>query len=105
MRKTELVDTFSASESTGDLDTGSLEDSDITIQSTMFTWDASDDGKARTPGDDRRRFRLRIDDEVVFKSGRINLIVGPTGSGKTSMLMALLGKRLGGVQRSLLLTD
>lgn len=34
---------------------------------------------------------LRIENELTFKQGYINLIVGPTGSGKTSMLMALLG--------------
>lgn len=34
---------------------------------------------------------LRIDAEVQLKQGLINLIVGPTGSGKTSFLMALLG--------------
>ena len=35
---------------------------------------------------------MRIEEELLFKQGHINLIVGPTGSGKTSMLMALLGK-------------
>lgn len=40
----------------------------------------------------RQAFRLHIDDEVVFKRGAFNLIVGPTGSGKTSILMALLGE-------------
>ena len=35
---------------------------------------------------------LRVDGEVVFKQGCINLVVGPTGSGKTSLLMALLGE-------------
>ena len=35
---------------------------------------------------------LTIDDEVVFKRGKINLIIGPTGAGKTSLLMALLGE-------------
>lgn len=34
---------------------------------------------------------LRIDDELLFKRGHINLIVGSTGCGKTSLLMALLG--------------
>ena len=29
---------------------------------------------------------------MVFKQGKINLIVGPTGCGKTSLLMALLGE-------------
>jgi energy-coupling factor transporter ATP-binding protein EcfA2 len=40
----------------------------------------------------RQTFRLRIDDEVKFKQGAINLVIGPTGSGKTSVLMALLGE-------------
>ncbi|KAI5991472.1 hypothetical protein EDD15DRAFT_2275310 [Pisolithus albus] len=40
----------------------------------------------------RRKFRLRIDDEVFFKRGCINIVVGPTGAGKTSILMALLGE-------------
>lgn len=33
-----------------------------------------------------------MDDEVFFRRGKINLIVGPTGAGKTSLLMALLGE-------------
>ncbi|KAF9469452.1 P-loop containing nucleoside triphosphate hydrolase protein [Collybia nuda] len=40
----------------------------------------------------KRRFRLHIDEELIFRKGSINLIVGPTGSGKTSLLMALLGE-------------
>ncbi|KAH7033566.1 uncharacterized protein B0I36DRAFT_241634 [Microdochium trichocladiopsis] len=36
-------------------------------------------------------FRL-LDLNVDFKIGKLNLISGPTGSGKTSMLMALLGE-------------
>ncbi|KAF7348331.1 Multidrug resistance-associated ABC transporter protein [Mycena sanguinolenta] len=39
-----------------------------------------------------RFFVLKIDDEVLFQRGRINLVIGPTGSGKTSLLMALLGE-------------
>ena len=39
-------------------------------------------------------FVLNIDDEVFFRRGKINLIVGPTGAGKTSLLMALLGEML-----------
>ncbi len=35
---------------------------------------------------------LSIDDEVFFPRGKINLIIGPTGAGKTSLLMALLGE-------------
>ncbi|KAJ7747993.1 hypothetical protein B0H14DRAFT_3096981 [Mycena olivaceomarginata] len=32
------------------------------------------------------------DERFIFQRGRINLVVGPTGSGKTSLLMALLGE-------------
>jgi ABC-type branched-subunit amino acid transport system ATPase component len=35
---------------------------------------------------------LRIEDAVVFARSKLNLILGPTGSGKTSLLMALLGE-------------
>ncbi|KAF9449105.1 multidrug resistance-associated ABC transporter [Macrolepiota fuliginosa MF-IS2] len=41
---------------------------------------------------DEQAFTLRIDGELLFKQGGINLIIGPTGSGKTSLLMALLGE-------------
>ena len=62
----------------------------IGIRDAAFTWSSDNDGSL-TPGKNRRNFTLRITDEVTFKKGAINLIVGPTGSGKTSMLMALLG--------------
>ncbi|KAL0950661.1 hypothetical protein HGRIS_007447 [Hohenbuehelia grisea] len=39
-----------------------------------------------------RNFVLRIDGELLFRQGHVNLVVGPTGSGKTSLLMALLGE-------------
>lgn len=38
-----------------------------------------------------RKFFLSISDEVLFHRNCINLIVGPTGSGKTALLLALLG--------------
>ena len=37
-------------------------------------------------------FQLRVDGEIRFELGQLNIIVGPTGCGKTSMLMALLGE-------------
>jgi ABC-type uncharacterized transport system fused permease/ATPase subunit len=59
-----------------------------------FTWSAE---QTATPEDgtttpSRRNFVLRIDGELVFKRNVINLIIGPTGSGKTSILMALLNE-------------
>ena len=52
-----------------------------------FTWDRDDEESSSR----RRKFTLRIKDELFFRRGQFNLIVGPTGSGKTSMLLALLG--------------
>jgi ABC-type siderophore export system fused ATPase/permease subunit len=65
--------------------------SEIGFRAATFTWSNADveDGTL-TPS--RRRFRLRIEDELLFKRGQINLIIGSTGCGKTSLLMALLGK-------------
>ncbi|KAF2231876.1 putative ABC transporter [Viridothelium virens] len=42
-------------------------------------------------GRDTDDFRL-MDLDVKFKVGQLNTIIGPTGSGKTSLLMALLGE-------------
>ncbi len=65
----------------------------IGIRHASFTWAADSASAAVTPGGTRRRtFVLGIDDEVFFHRGKINLIVGPTGAGKTSLLMALLGE-------------
>ena len=65
----------------------------IGFHNASFTW-ANDSAKlAVTPGGSRKRaFMLHIDEELFFKRGKLNLIVGPTGSGKTSLLMALLGE-------------
>lgn len=61
---------------------------DIGFGSADFTWSA-EEGSA-TPS--KRRFRLSVDGDLVFKKGGFNVIVGPTGSGKTSILIALLGE-------------
>ncbi len=67
------------------------------IARTTFTW--AKDAAGSTPatsatseGSSQRKFVLNIEDEVIFKRSSINLVVGPTGSGKTSLLMALLGQ-------------
>ncbi|KAF9809990.1 hypothetical protein IEO21_07182 [Rhodonia placenta] len=57
----------------------------------MFTW-TKEDSLPSSTGSSSRNFTLCIENELVFKQGRINLIIGPTGSGKTSLLMALLGE-------------
>ena len=63
------------------------ENDTIGLKSASFTWD--DDNVGSSPG---RAFKLAIEGELLFRRGKINLITGQSGSGKTSMLMALLGE-------------
>jgi len=59
----------------------------IGFRDATFIW-----GSKNTVADDgSMAFRL-YDLTVDFKIGKLNVITGPTGSGKTSMLMALLGE-------------
>src|ERR1700743_2441068 len=56
----------------------------IGFEKATFSWGLKDDAETDS-------FRL-IDLSVDFQPGKFNVIVGPTGAGKTSMLMALLGE-------------
>jgi ABC-type multidrug transport system fused ATPase/permease subunit len=89
LNDTELLDAYAQQD--GDraqLFVPSEEESElIGFRDAVFSW--SNESGALTPS--KRKFRLRIDGEVYFQPGRINLVIGPTGSGKTSVLMALLG--------------
>lgn len=60
----------------------------IGFRRATFSWSVN----SNTLDNSTRQFSLRIVDELFFERGGINLIVGPTGSGKTSLLMALLGE-------------
>jgi ABC-type multidrug transport system fused ATPase/permease subunit len=62
----------------------------IGLSNATFAWSASVVNGTLTPSN--QGFRLRVQDELLFKRNAINLIIGPTGSGKTSLLMALLGE-------------
>ena len=59
----------------------------IGFDKATLTWGGKD---AQKP-DGQSAFRM-IDMDIRFLVGRLNVIVGPTGSGKTSLLMALLGE-------------
>jgi hypothetical protein len=90
-RQTELLDAFTenANDEAFELISGNTEvEPDVLgIREAVFSWSNKTDGSI-TPS--TRPFHLHVD-ELIFKPGCINLIVGPTGSGKTSLLMALLG--------------
>ncbi|KZT65009.1 P-loop containing nucleoside triphosphate hydrolase protein, partial [Daedalea quercina L-15889] len=99
LKKTELLDEYSPDSHEAEaLIPKTLVTHDIIgVRNSAFTWMNVNHGLSTpvspgTPGRSRRNFVLRIEDEVQFKRGHINLIVGPTGSGKTSLLMALLGE-------------
>jgi ABC-type uncharacterized transport system fused permease/ATPase subunit len=91
--QTELLDEFTSAEK-GDsvsLTHATHFDQDaIGFQNASFTWSNDDADATLTPS--QRRFTLSVHGELLFKPGRFNLIIGPTGSGKTSLLMALLGE-------------
>ena len=91
--QTELLDEFAnaGKSDSVSLTYASLFDQDaIGFQNASFTWSNDDADPTLTPS--RRCFTLRVHGELLFKRGRFNLIIGPTGSGKTSLLMALLGE-------------
>lgn len=95
LRNTELLDEYADAEKGSErimlTDASHFDRGVIGFQNASFTWSNDDvnDG-VLTPS--RHRFTLRVDGELLFKRGCFNLIIGPTGSGKTSLLMALLGE-------------
>jgi len=92
LRTTELLDEFDPnSKETTIADNVEANTELVGIRNASFTWTSQPTGTI-TPGSSRRNFTLRINDEVIFRKGKINLIVGPTGCGKSSLLMALLGE-------------
>ncbi|KAH9028059.1 ABC transporter type 1, transmembrane domain-containing protein [Lactarius deliciosus] len=95
LHDTELLDEFADANKGSKrvkLKDASRSDQDVIgFQNASFAWSNDDpDGTPLTPS--RRRFTLRVQGELLFKRGCFNLIIGPTGSGKTSLLMALLGE-------------
>ncbi|KAJ7705435.1 P-loop containing nucleoside triphosphate hydrolase protein [Mycena rosella] len=90
LRNTELLDQHSESTSEVALLGCPDPNSIIGFHECHFTWsDTSDHDGVSTPGG--RDFVLHID-HLVFQRGCLNLILGPTAVGKTSILMALLGE-------------
>jgi ABC-type multidrug transport system fused ATPase/permease subunit len=59
----------------------------IGFQHATFSWG----GKGSSTESASTAFRL-MDLDIKFEIGELNIVAGPTGSGKTSLLMALLGE-------------
>ncbi|KAF9481117.1 multidrug resistance-associated ABC transporter [Pholiota conissans] len=91
LRETELLDAFADPNREHTMgECPSFNKDVIGFKDCSFAWSVGAKEGSSTPS--RRSYRLRINDELFFKPNCINLIIGPTGSGKTSMLMALLGE-------------
>lgn len=67
---------------------------EIGIRNASFKWSSVTTSGSLTPVETggRRHFVLGINGDLFFKKGCVNLIIGPTGSGKSSLLMALLSE-------------
>ncbi|KAF7364887.1 Multidrug resistance-associated ABC transporter protein [Mycena venus] len=90
MKNTELLDSFDEKQAPVLLAAASSTDERIGFRNATFSWSKESDGSSTRS---QCQFQLKIEGEVLFERGRINLVVGPTGSaGKTSLLMALLGE-------------
>ncbi|EAW12711.1 putative ABC bile acid transporter [Aspergillus clavatus NRRL 1] len=64
----------------------------IALENATLSWGTPQkDSSRQGTTDSREAFRL-INIDVEFRVGKLNIIAGPTGSGKTSLLMALLGE-------------
>ncbi|KAK7694257.1 hypothetical protein QCA50_001437 [Cerrena zonata] len=87
--KTELLDEFSEDSVDAVLVQPS---SDIFIRQAAFTWSKNGSDDIESTSRSHRKFVLRVENEVVFKPGCVNIVIGQTGVGKTSLLMALLGE-------------
>ncbi|KAJ7139685.1 hypothetical protein C8R44DRAFT_867802 [Mycena epipterygia] len=92
LHTTELLDSFAEKDpaTEGLLVPADVNANNIGFNDATFAWSSEKKDGALTPS--RRKFMLRVEGELLFKRGCINLVVGPTGSGKTSLLMALLGE-------------
>ena len=88
--QTELLDTFDDKSAEDVGATPHTREQDIGFGRSDFSW--SIEPATAEASTSQQSFRLHIEDDVVFRRGSFNLIIGPTGSGKTSILMALLGE-------------
>ncbi|KAJ7926965.1 hypothetical protein B0H13DRAFT_1971667 [Mycena leptocephala] len=85
LHQTELLDVFTVP--TSDPHPDNPSERGIGFHNATFTWAAEQIDDQPQPA---RQFKLRIDD-LLFRPG-LNIVTGPSASGKTSLLLALLGE-------------
>ncbi|KAJ7680686.1 hypothetical protein DFH06DRAFT_1163946 [Mycena polygramma] len=90
LHNTELLDSFSSKDTPEIVASNEPESNAIGFRDATFAWSNDKIDGTLTPSS--RNFLLKIEGELLFKPGCVNLVLGPTGSGKTSLLMALLGE-------------
>jgi ABC-type multidrug transport system fused ATPase/permease subunit len=86
LNSAELLDRYDTSDTTA----AGRHAEELGFAHASFYWSKEHATDARTPS--QSRFSLRVEDAIVFKQGVLNLVLGATGCGKTSLLMALLGE-------------
>ncbi|WVQ74599.1 hypothetical protein IAR50_004200 [Cryptococcus sp. DSM 104548] len=88
LHESEMIDEYSQGKMSTIVTRPQLEAQDenlIRLVDATFTWESQSDKITD------ETFKLRIED-ATFAKGKVNLITGPTGSGKSSLLKALIGE-------------
>jgi hypothetical protein len=78
LTQTELLDAFDEKETPALFAADPSSDERVGFRDATFSWSKVPDGSLTRS----RQFQLKFDHEVIFQRGRINLVVGPTGSGE-----------------------
>lgn len=74
-----MLDAFDEKDATALFPEDPLADERLGFRDATFSW--SKDSETDRSDTRSKQFELRIDGEVIFECGRINLVIGPTGSG------------------------
>lgn len=83
LQETDLIDRYEEGAATAVSDDPTF----IGFRNATFAW-----LKDVPIGSEERNFKLYFDGNLLFPIGKISLVAGQTGAGKTSLLMALLGE-------------
>lgn len=82
--QTELLDAFTEKETPELFAPDPAAEQQIGFRNATFAWSKESDGSLTRS---QRQFLLKIEGELLFQPGRINLVVGPTGSGEVAVII------------------